>query len=45
MATNAVAWRRRTGSLNPVADAAELTSELFHFGAEQDELYDAITCD
>ena len=41
----AAAWRKRTGHLSPVFDAAEATREFFYFGAEQDTLYDAITCD
>ena len=45
MATYAAAWRRRTGHLSRVTDVAEATRELFYFGAEQDELYDVITCD
>ena len=45
MATCAAAWRRRAGHLSRVHDVAEATRELFYFGAEQDELYDAITCD
>lgn len=39
------AWRERTANLDRVADAAEVTRELFRFGAAQDALYDAITCD
>ena len=45
MATYAAAWRRRTGHLHMPEDLAEVARELFFFGAEQDALYDAITCD
>jgi AcrR family transcriptional regulator len=45
MATYAAAWRRRTAHLHMPDDLAEVTRELFFFGAEQDALYDAITCD
>ena len=45
MATYAAAWRRRTAHLRLPDDLAESTREFFRFGAEQDELYEAITCD
>ena len=45
MATYAAAWRKRTSRLRMPDDLAEVARELFHFGAEQDALYDAITCD
>ena len=45
MATYAAAWRRRTGHLRMPEDVAQITREFFLFGAEQDALYDAITCD
>ena len=45
MATYAAAWRRHTSHLHMPQDVGEITRELFRFGAEQDELYDAITCD
>ena len=45
MATYAAAWRRRTTHLHMPDDLAEITREFFHFGAEQDALYEAITCD
>lgn len=45
MATYAAAWRKRTTNLNVPEDQAEVTREFFRFGAEQDALYDAITCD
>lgn len=45
MATYAAAWRRRTSHLSLPGDLAEIARELVLFGAEQDELYDAITCD
>jgi AcrR family transcriptional regulator len=45
MATYAAAWRMHTTRLTPPQDLAEITREFFRFGAEQDELYDAITCD
>lgn len=45
MATYAAAWRRRTSHLRMPQDVDEVTRELFRFGAEQDELYDAITRD
>ena len=38
-------WRKRTTHLHEPDDLAEITCELFRFGAEQDALYDAITCD
>lgn len=38
-------WRRRSSQLNRVVDVAASTRELFYFGAEQDDLYNAITCD
>ena len=45
MATYAAAWRKRTGHLRMPEDIEEVTREFFRFGAEQDSLYDAITCD
>ena len=45
MATYAAAWRKCTGHLRMPDDLAEVARELFRFGAEQDALYDAITCD
>ena len=45
MAAYAAAWRRRTTHLRMPDDLAEVARELFRFGAEQDALYDAITCD
>lgn len=45
MATYAAAWRRRTSHLHMPEDIAEVAREFFRFGAEQDALYDAITCD
>ncbi|MBP3883947.1 MAG: TetR/AcrR family transcriptional regulator [Olsenella sp.] len=45
MATYAAAWRRRTTHLHVPEDLAEVAREFFRFGAEQDALYDAITCD
>ncbi len=45
MATYAASWRKRTGHLRMPDDIAEITREFFLFGAEQDALYDAITCD
>lgn len=45
MATYAASWRRRTGHLHMPEDMEEITREFFRFGAEQDALYDAITCD
>jgi AcrR family transcriptional regulator len=45
MATYAAAWRKRTGHLRMPDDIEEVARELFRFGAEQDPLYDAITCD
>ena len=45
MATYAAAWRRRTTHLSMPEDIGEITREFFRFGAEQDALYDAITCD
>ena len=45
MATYAAAWRKYAGDLSRVYDVAEATRRLFHFGAGQDALYDAITCD
>lgn len=45
MATYAAAWRKRTDHLRMPEDIAEVTREFFRFGAEQDALYDAITCD
>ncbi len=45
MATYAAAWRKRTGHLHMPEDMAQITREFFLFGAEQDALYDAITCD
>lgn len=45
MATYAASWRMRTARLRIPQDFAEVTREFFLFGAEQDELYDAITCD
>ena len=45
MATYAAAWRKRTTHLAVPQDLAEVTREFFRFGAEQDALYDAITCD
>lgn len=44
MATYAAAWRKRTGHLHIPEDLAEVTREFFRFGAEQDALYEAITC-
>ncbi len=44
MAGYAAAWRRRTSHLRMPDDIAEITREFFLFGAEQDALYDAITC-
>ena len=45
MATYAAAWRKYAGDLSRVYDVAEATRRLFRFGAGQDALYDAITCD
>ena len=45
MAGYAAAWRRRTSRLHMHDDIVEITREFFCFGAEQDALYDAITCD
>ena len=45
MAGYAAAWCKRTTHLHEPDDLAEITCELFRFGAEQDALYDAITCD
>ena len=45
MATYAAAWRKQTTHLKVPRDLAEVTREFFRFGAAQDELYDAITCD
>lgn len=45
MSSYAAAWRRRTARLRLPEDLAESTREFFRFGAEQDELYEAITCD
>ncbi len=45
MATYAAAWRKRTGHLRMPDDLVEVAREFFRFGAEQDALYDAITCD
>ena len=45
MATYAASWRRRTTHLRMPEDMEEITREFFLFGAEQDALYDAITCD
>lgn len=45
MAGYAAAWRKRTTHLHEPEDLAEITREFFRFGAEQDALYDAITCD
>ncbi|MBE6474686.1 MAG: TetR/AcrR family transcriptional regulator [Actinomyces succiniciruminis] len=44
MSAYASAWRERTAHLG-ASDFAQMTRELFYFGAEQDELYDVITCD
>ena len=45
MAGYAAAWRKRTSRLRMPDDIVEITREFFCFGAEQDALYDAITCD
>ncbi|RAX20030.1 MULTISPECIES: TetR/AcrR family transcriptional regulator [unclassified Actinomyces] len=45
MSAYASAWRERTVHLGGASDFAQMTRELFYFGAEQDELYDVITCD
>lgn len=45
MAGYAAAWRRRTGHLRMPDDVEQVTREFFLFGAEQDALYDTITCD
>ena len=45
MAGYAAAWRKRTSHLRMPEDIAKITHEFFLFGAEQDALYDAITCD
>ena len=45
MTTYAAAWRKRTSHLHMPEDVAAITREFFLFGAEQDALYDAITCD
>ncbi len=45
MATYAADWRKRTTHLHMPVDLAEITREFFRFGAEQDALYEAITCD
>lgn len=45
MATYAADWRKRTTHLHMPDDLAEITREFFRFGAEQDALYEAITCD
>ena len=45
MATYAASWRKRTSRLRMPEDIAQITREFFLFGAEQDVLYDAITCD
>ena len=43
--TYAASWHRRTGHLSMPEDIREVTREFFLFGAAQDALYDAITCD
>ena len=45
MASYAAAWRSRTSHLRMPVDLAEITREFFRFNAEQDELFEAITCD
>jgi len=45
MATYAAAWRKRTSHLHVPHDLAEVTREFFLFNAEQDELFEVITCD
>lgn len=45
MATYAASWRRRTAHLHMPEDVAQITREFFLFNAEQDELFEAITCD
>ncbi|MBR3224276.1 MAG: TetR/AcrR family transcriptional regulator [Atopobiaceae bacterium] len=45
MATYAAAWRRRTAHLRMPDDLEQITREFFFFNAEQDELFEAITCD
>lgn len=45
MATHAASWRKRASNLHLPDGFAEVTREFFLFGAEQDALYDAITCD
>ena len=45
MAAYAAAWRMRTGHLRMPEDIAQITREFFLFNAEQDELFEAITCD
>lgn len=45
MAAYAASWRMRTYHLRMPDDLAEVAHEFFRFGAEQDALYDAITCD
>ena len=45
MATYAAAWRRRTSHLHMPEDVKEITREFFLFNAEQDELFETITCD
>ena len=45
MAGYSDAWRERTAHLSEITDVADMTRELFLFGAGQDELYNAITCD
>ena len=45
MVTYAAAWRRRTAHLRMPEDVAQITREFFLFNAEQDELFEAITCD
>ena len=45
MAGYSDAWRERTAHLSEITDVAAATRELFLFGAEQDRLYNAITCD
>lgn len=45
MATYAASWRKRTAHLRMPEDIGQIARELYLFGAEQDALYDAITCD
>lgn len=45
MAAYSQEWRRRARSADTVENVVANVQELFLFSAEQDELYEAITCD